>query len=368
MAYYIGIMSGTSLDGVDVALVDIKGNNDFAVIAAITIPFPPSLHILLQRLIVKQHCDLKEFGALDVALGQFFAHAVNELLSRHEISHNDIDAIGSHGHTVYHAPEDELPFSLQIGNPSFIAELTGITTVADFRQRDIAAAGQGAPLVPAFHQALFSTPKQTRLILNIGGIANATLLQPKQTVIGFDTGPGNGLMDAWIAQHLGQAYDQGGEWAESGQSNPTLLQKMLADPYFSKAIPKSTGREYFNLAWLQAQLDQFAQPIDIVDIQATLLSLTVTSIADAIKQYASNTQGLYVCGGGVHNKQLMQLLGKALPEVTVCSTAELAIDPDSVEATAFAWLAYRTVHQKSGNLPSVTGANRAVILGGIYSA
>jgi anhydro-N-acetylmuramic acid kinase len=365
MAYYVGIMSGTSLDGVDIAIVDIEHDADCSVISAATFDFPSSLHMLLQRLVNDGHCHLKNFGALDVALGQFIGHAINTQLSQCEIQHNDIVAIGSHGHTVYHSPEGELPFSLQIGNANVIAEITQITTVADFRQRDIAALGQGAPLVPAFHHALFSTPEQTNVILNIGGIANVTVLNAEQAVIGFDTGPGNGLMDAWIQQHLGQAYDQHGNWAASGQSNDALLIQMLSDPYFSQAIPKSTGREYFNLAWLEKQLNQFDEVLDAVDVQATLNALTTISIVSSLERY--NPQAIYVCGGGVHNRQLMRSLQSQLENVAVSNTAELGINPDWVEAAAFAWLAYRTINRKTGNLPSVTGAKHAVILGAIYS-
>lgn len=367
MAYYIGVMSGTSLDGLDIAVVDIKQSDQCRVVFASTFDFPTPLHLLLQRLVVNGQCHLKEFGELDIALGQFIADAINTLLADHDLQHSDIVAIGNHGHTVYHSPEGALPFSLQIGNANVIAELTKITTVADFRQRDIAAYGQGAPLVPAFHQAVFSTPKQVNLIVNIGGIANVTFLKTEHDVIGFDTGPGNGLMDAWIQQHLGQPYDEQGKWANSGKADPDLLAQMLADPYFTKPIPKSTGREYFNLDWLQLQLDKFKSPLDIIDVQATLLALTVQTIHDAIVLYTPDTEAVYVCGGGVHNSQLMQSLQSAVNHITVATTSILGIDPDWVEAAAFGWLAYRTVHGKTGNIPSVTGAKHAVILGASYS-
>ena len=366
MAYYIGIMSGTSLDGVDIAIVDIENDADCTVISATTFDFPYSLHLLLQRLINDSHCHLKNFGELDVALGQFIGHAINTQLSQTDIRAGEIIAIGSHGQTIYHCPDGELPFSLQIGNANVIAEITQITTVADFRQRDIAALGQGAPLVPAFHQALFSTPERTNVILNIGGIANVTILNPEQEVIGFDTGPGNGLMDAWIYQQLGQAYDQNGNWAANGQINDVLLMQMLSDPYFSQAIPKSTGREYFNIGWLENQLARFSENIAAVDVQATLNALTAFSIANSVKQYTPQT--VYICGGGVHNDQLTRTLASQLDNVAVSSTAALGLDPNWVEAAAFAWLAYRTMNQKTGNLPSVTGAKHAVILGSIHSA
>ncbi|MFT7235850.1 MAG: anhydro-N-acetylmuramic acid kinase [Methylophagaceae bacterium] len=368
MAYYIGIMSGTSLDGVDVALVDIKQANDCTVIYASTFDFPAPLHQLLKQLISDGQCLLKEFGEIDVALGQFIGHAINELLSQYEIKHRDIVAIGNHGHTVYHSPEGDLPFSLQIGNANVIAEITQITTVADFRQRDVAASGQGAPLVPAFHQAVFSSPDRVIVIVNIGGIANVTLLSPGNAVIGFDTGPGNGLMDAWVQRHLEQAYDKDGHWAGKGKSNPALLTQMLADPYFSKAIPKSTGREYFNIDWVQLQLDQYGESIEHVDVQATLLSLSARTIMDTLSLYASNAQAVYVCGGGVHNRELMLSLQSQLNGIIISGTSVLGIDPDWVEAAAFGWLAYRTLHQKTGSLPSVTGAKHATILGGIYCA
>ncbi|MCL4135537.1 UNVERIFIED_CONTAM: hypothetical protein GTU68_059555 [Idotea baltica] len=360
-------MSGTSLDGVDVAIVDIRQSKDCRVIAAKTFDFPSHLRRRLERLLDDPVCHLKDLGQLDVFLGRFIGQTVNALLAQFAISHQDIIAIGCHGHTLYHSPEGDLPFSLQIGNANVIAELTQITTVADFRQRDIAASGQGAPLVPAFHQALFSMPDSARVILNIGGIANVTVLDPQQGVAGFDTGPGNGLMNAWIHQHLGQAYDQSGNWAARGQPNVRLLTCMLADPYFSQGIPKSTGREYFNLTWLQHRLNEVNESIDIIDVQATLLSLTVTSIAQAIALYAPASNYVYVCGGGVHNTQLMQSLQLQLSATSVTSTADLRLDPDWVEAAAFAWLAYRTIHQKTGNLPSVTGAKHATILGAIYS-
>jgi len=366
LAYYVGIMSGTSLDGVDIAIVDIKDDADCTVISATTFDFPSSLHLLLQRLVNDSYCHLKNFGELDVALGQFIGHAINTQLSQSDITPDDIVAIGSHGHTVYHCPDGDLPFSLQIGNANVIAEITQITTVADFRQRDIAALGQGAPLVPAFHQALFSTPERTNVILNIGGIANVTILNPEQAVIGFDTGPGNGLMDAWIYRHLGQTYDQDGNWAASGQVNDVLLMQMLADPYFSQTIPKSTGREYFNLLWLENQLTQLGENVDVVDVQSTLNALTAFSIANSVKQY--HPQTIYICGGGVHNDQLTQAIASQLDNVVVSSTAELGLDPDWVEAAAFAWLAYCTMNKKTGNLPSVTGAKHAVILGSIHPA
>ncbi|RKZ84536.1 MAG: anhydro-N-acetylmuramic acid kinase, partial [Gammaproteobacteria bacterium] len=252
MSLYIGVMSGTSLDGIDIAIVDVTNNNKCQLIAAQTFPFPTALHDKLLALITSQQCALKELGEVDVELGQITAQAINHLLTKHQLDANNISAIGSHGQTLFHAPNSDYPFSMQIGNGNVIAEQTGITTVADFRQRDIAAGGQGAPLVPAFHSELFADDHEDRVIVNIGGISNLTLLPANkdQAVTGFDTGPGNVLLDGWIQRHQQQTYDNQGQWAASGQCNDELLTSLLDEPYFQQAIPKSTGRELFNLNWL----------------------------------------------------------------------------------------------------------------------
>ena len=360
---YIGLMSGTSVDGIDAGLVDFS-HGKIRLVGFHYQAFPTELSQQIHNISqADQPILLKDYGTLDSRLGQLFAEATLKLLDDAQIPTSAIQAIGSHGQTVYHAPETASGFSLQIGDPNRIAEMTGITTVADFRRRDIAVGGQGAPLVPAFHQAIFADPSQTRTIVNIGGIANITILDDKP-VIGFDTGPGNGLMDWWCQQHCKQAYDRNGDWAASGRRLPTLLGALKDDAYFRLTPPKSTGKEYFSSAWLQQKLSLF-NDIKPEDIQATLCQLTADTIADAIRQYAPNTLQTLICGGGAHNSRLMSLLRENL-KMPVMSTAEQGIDPDHVEAIAFAWLARQTLNNKPGNLCSVTGANTPVVLGGIY--
>lgn len=293
-----------------------------------------------------------------------FAAAINQFLQVYNIAPAQIEAIGSHGQNIYHHPHPPYPFTLQIGDPNTIAALTGITTVADFRRKDLAYGGQGAPLVPAFHAEIFRHPHKNRVIVNIGGIANITVLpaDPTQPVIGFDTGPGNALLDSWIAKHLEQTHDHDGKWAAQGQYSETLLNALLSDPYFFHPSPKSTGREYFNLNWLKNFLPFTAKP---VDIQATLVELTARSIIDAINKHMLEGE-IFVCGGGAHNAFLMQRLGSLAKNYTVSSTQTLHISPDWIEAMAFAWLAKQTLEKKPGNMPQVTGARQTAILGGIY--
>lgn len=360
---YIGLMSGTSIDGIDAGLVDFTDDN-IRVIAfqyqAFSADLREKIHQLSQP---DQPVLLEHFGAIDSQLGQLFAEATLTLLDKAGIPANSIKAIGSHGQTVYHAPNGCHGFSLQIGDPNRIAELTGITTIADFRRRDIAAGGQGAPLVPAFHQAVFGTPDQTTTVLNIGGIANITVLG-KKPVLGFDTGPGNTLMDYWCQKNLARPYDANGDWAHKGEINTELLSHLLADVYFRQTPPKSTGKEYFSPAWLNQKIIPFlaSKP---EDIQATLCQFSAASIVDAILKYADDSEHVLVCGGGVHNQQLLAMLRELLP-MPVTSTAAFGIDPDHVEAIAFAWLAKQTLQHKPGNLCSVTGAKTPVVLGGIY--
>jgi anhydro-N-acetylmuramic acid kinase len=363
---FIGIMSGTSLDGVDCVAVDFSYRPP-RILAWSFHPYSPILRDRLLELMQPDwHGGLDEVGHIDAELGRTYAEAVLSLLEGHELAASNIKAIGCHGQTVRHAPEQNPAFSIQLGDPNRIAELTGITAVADFRRRDIAAGGQGAPLVPAFHQDIFYSPTENRVILNIGGIANITRLANNQPVTGFDTGPGNILMDLWIQEHRGEDYDKDGAWAASGQIRDDLLQALLEDPYFHQPPPKSTGREYFNLDWMDLQLQD--PMITETDIQTTLAELTASSIAIAIREHASDTAGLYVCGGGAFNSHLMQRLQAQFPEVTIQTTETLGIPPDQVEAIAFAWLARQTLRGHPGNLPSVTGAEHLVILGGIYSA
>ena len=356
-------MSGTSLDGIDAGLVDFSDDN-IRIIAFHYQAFSASLKLKIHNLSqAGQPVLLEEYGALDSELGQLFAEASLALLDKAQIPASDIQAIGSHGQTVYHAPNGPHGFSLQIGDPNRIAEITGITTVGDFRRRDIAAGGQGAPLVPAFHRAIFSTPYQTTTVLNIGGIANITVLGA-QPVLGFDTGPGNTLMDYWCLRTLGQSYDANGDWAGTGQVIAELLSHLLDDAYFRQPPPKSTGKEYFSPAWLQQKITPFlaSKP---EDIQATLCQFTADSIAGAILSHAADSQQVLVCGGGIHNRQLMAMIQKRLP-MPIASTATFGIDPDHVEAIAFAWLARQTLKHQPGNLCSVTGAQTQVVLGGIY--
>jgi len=364
---YIGLMSGTSLDGIDASLIEIIDNKIRCLAFeynAFSKPFKDQL-----RQLSAPHAEIKiaTYGFLHHQLGELFADTVHCLLNTAGIDSSDITAIGSHGLTICHSPDGQHPFSLQIGDPNIISEKTGITTIADFRGRDIAAGGQGAPLVPAFHNALFShqleLKKQPLCIVNIGGIANITYLSAKTTT-GFDTGPGNVFIDYWINRHLHRDYDQNGKWARSGKTNQKLLEILQRDKYFKSKPPKSTGKEYFSPAWLEAKLKHIPK-ISAVDVQTTLTQLTANTISDAIMTYAPQTQQTLICGGGVHNSYLIDLLGKHLPG-SVDSTASVNINPDHIEAMAFAWIARQTVHHLSGNLPAVTGASNPVVLGGIY--
>lgn len=372
MSYFVGVMSGTSLDGIDVALIKFNDDESNTVIASHTYDFEPTLKNGLKALIEKQHCDFQTFGEIDITLGKAIASSVINLVKTTDIALSDIAAIGSHGQTIFHHPSSQHAFSLQVGNPNIIVELTGITTVADFRQRDMALSGQGAPLVPAFHKALFQDAIKNRVIVNIGGICNITVLPANnsQKIAGFDTGPGNVLLDTWFEQHQHAPYDHDGFWAATGTVNQDLLKHFLNDDYFRQAIPKSTGREYFNSTWLNKKLSSFRTTLTILpqDVQATLTALTAQTIAHDIHQYAVNCDAVYVCGGGAHNSYLMRLLQQRHSNILVSTTEDLGLHPDWVEATAFAWLAKQTLANKTGNLPDVTGASRATILGGIYSS
>jgi len=305
--------------------------------------------------------QLNSLATLDLQTAEIFADACSQLLDKSSYHSRDIIAVGNHGQTIRHRPDIEDPFSLQIGNASRLAELTGIDVISDFRTADIKAGGKGAPLSPAFYQAVFNHDNISRVIVNIGGIANITIL-PKdrnKQVIGFDCGPGNTLMDAWISQHKQLHYDSDGELAVSGKTDVTLLARLLMDGFFKLAPPKSTGFEYFNLEWLIKHIDS---KLSIADVQSTLCDLTATSIIRAINQYAPYTDEIFICGGGVHNKELMHRI-QAITKCPVSTTEALGVHPDWVEAMAFAWLAYQHIHQKCGNLPSVTGASKSVVLG-----
>lgn len=356
-------MSGTSLDGIDAGLVDIN-ENQVRLIAFHYQAFQDDIREKIQRISQPgQLILLENYGRLDTQLGCLLAEAALVLLDKAKIPASAIKAIGSHGQTVYHAPEGKHGFSLQIGDPNRIAEITGITTISDFRRRDIAVGGQGAPLVPAFHQAVFADSNNTTSIINIGGIANISILRGTQ-ILGFDTGPGNTLMDYWCQQNLNKNFDTNGDWGNSGCVNSELLSTLLNDAYFLQLPPKSTGKEYFSPAWLNSKITCYpnCRP---EDVQATLCRLTADTIAKAILEHAADSKQILLCGGGIHNRQLISMLSHSLP-MPLLSTADFGIDPDHVEAIAFAWLARQTLNNLPGNLCSVTGAKTPVILGGIY--
>ena len=368
--YYVGLMSGTSLDAIDAVLLRIENNGGIEVVSLINTPFPEHISGQLRNLIAGKTESLQELCSLHTELGEIYAAITLELISKSGYKPIDINAIGCHGQTVLHQPEGKHPYSLQIGNPSVIAEVSGITTVADFRARDIAAGGQGAPLVPAFHRAVFSAPDKQRVIVNIGGIANITLLprtNSKNIVTGYDTGPGNCLLDSWSLSCRGLAFDESGSWAASGKVDRKLLDALLSDNYFSKSPPKSTGTDHFNVEWIESIYPSVTE-LKAEDVQATLAELTAHSIALPIIREGFDSNEIYLCGGGVHNKDLTQRIQRHLSAASIFSTEKLGLDPDFVEATAFAWLAWRTMEKKAGNLPAVTGARHPVILGGIFQA
>ncbi len=360
---YMGLMSGTSMDGVDAALVSFRSGG-FQLHGTTHIEYPRELLERLRNLAANQGSP-DDVGHADRHVGEIFADAANSLLESSGLSAAHVTALGSHGQTVRHRPDGAHPFSLQLGDPNVIAERTGITTVADFRRRDMAAGGQGAPLAPAFHLDAFGDPSTPRAIVNIGGIGNATLLPARAgETLGFDTGPGNGLMDAWALRHLGRNYDESGHWAGQGNVIHSLLDEMLDDSYFDLPAPKSTGKEYFNLEWLDHSLAGRERD-NPADVQRTLLELTAVSIVRSIERYAEPRQ-IFICGGGAHNPLLMRRLSELLQPVKVQSTQAIGLDPSWVEPVAFAWLAMRHMQGKSGNLPSVTGARGERILGVRY--
>ena len=365
---YVGLISGTSADGIDAALV--RFDPDCRVLAAATFPYPDDLRSRL--LAVAQDPDgaisVDDFGVLDARVADCFARATLQLIADAGVKAAAVTAIGSHGQTIRHRPNGEWPFTLQIGDPSRIVEKTGITTVADFRRRDMAAGGQGAPLASAFHAAMMADPGEARVVLNIGGIANLTLLQPGKPVLGFDCGPGNALMDAWVMQHYGQPFDTDGRLASQGTVEAALLQRLMDEPYLRQPPPKSTGREQFHLAWLQRQLSAHGSTLNPADVLATLLDFTTASIRDALERWLPDCRRVLVCGGGWKNGALIRRLAKRLPDISVDSTEALGLDPDYIEAATFAWLARETLASRPGNEPAVTGASGHRILGGIFPA
>ena len=367
---YLGLMSGTSLDGIDGVLVDFSGAT-LSVLAHASAPLPAALRAELMALNTSGPNELHRAALAANGLVRVYARVVQELLARTGTSAPQVQAIGAHGQTVRHQPGafDGTGYTLQLNNPALLAELCNIDVVADFRSRDVAASGQGAPLVPAFHQAVFGGTGVPVAVLNLGGIANLTLLgaQPQDVVLGFDCGPANALMDAWCLRHCGEPFDRGGAWAASGQVQAALLAALRAEPFFAQRPPKSTGRDLFNATWLASALARWPD-MRPVDVQATLAELTALSCADALLTWGGSSRELLVCGGGAFNTHLMERLQQALPGVRVMGTESRGLPPLQVEAAAFAWLARQTLLRAPGNLKSVTGARGARVLGAIYPA
>ena len=364
---YIGVMSGTSLDGVDAVLVDFASG--CSVLAHQTLPLTP---LLKQTLLDLNHAGLNELHQSAMAanaLAKVYANAIHLLLEQQGLLPAAVRAVGVHGQTVRHQPglHDGVGYTLQLNNPSLLAELCGVDVVADFRSRDVAAGGQGAPLVPAFHRSLWGDTAGTTAILNIGGMANLSILHPDQSVSGFDCGPGNVLLDLWCQQHLGHAFDADGAWSAKGKPSEALIERMLTEPFFALAPPKSTGRDLFDATWLAEHLSDF-QALSPVDVQASLVHLSARSATEAVLRFGPKASRLWVCGGGAYNLHLMSLLGSYLPKVEVSTTASHGLPPLQVEAAAFAWLARQFVLGLPGNLPNVTGAKGLRVLGGLYPA
>jgi anhydro-N-acetylmuramic acid kinase len=360
---YLGLMSGTSIDGVDVALVDFSGSHP-RLLDCQTFEFPPSLSDELHQLCAPSQNEIELMGRADRAVAEVFAEASLQLLKANYVRPDQIIAIGSHGQTIRHIPFGKHSFSLQIGDPNTLATLTGIDVIADFRRKDIALGGQGAPLVPAFHKAVFASPSKSRIVINIGGIANITYL-PKyhsDDIIGYDTGPGNTLLDVWCKLHTGQNYDDKGQWAAQCSADPELLRLLCNHSYFLLPAPKSTGREQFNLPWLQQNLNSIPRHIEPQVVQATLVMLTTHTITQQVLKF-KDVEQVYICGGGARNEFLVEELESQLHECELFTTAELGVEADAVESMAFAWLAYAHVNNIQGSVASVTGATKGAVLG-----
>lgn len=364
---YIGLMSGTSADGIDAVMIEVD-TEAVSLLHQFHHPYPAVVRDQTLQLMQAETVVINQLIEYHGKLAKLAAKLVNDLLQQHQLSSADITAIGYHGQTIRHLPDADIAASLQLGNPALLAELTGCQIVADFRSADIAAGGQGAPLVPLFHQALFSNTEINRAVVNIGGISNITRLaaNQEQAIIGFDCGPGNCLLDSWIVKQRGQDYDENGSWAATGEIDHDLVNALLDDPYFKRPPPKSTGREYFNLEWLNQYLSQSDVEISAVDVQASLTELTAQTIVDDIKRWAKDSQQLIICGGGVANKTLIQQIQTKLEGIEVISSAALGVDPQSIEAAAFGWLAHRRLNQLTANSPSVTGASRELVLGAVW--
>ena len=359
---YVGLMSGTSLDGVDAVLADLGGARP-NLIGAAYLPFDDPLRRELLGLNSRGENEIERAALAGNALAARYASAVAEVLARSKIPPADIRAIGCHGQTVRHRPDRG--YTVQIGNAALLAELTGIRVVAGFRGRDVAAGGQGAPLAPAFHAAVFADPGEDRVAINLGGIANLTFLPRSGPVTGFDSGPGNCLLDLWAARHLGKAHDPGGAWAAAGKAIPALLERLLQEPYFRALPPKSTGRDLFNEGWLR---DLLKGGEEAQAVQATLLELTARSVANAVSRHCRGARRLIVCGGGAKNEALMRRLAELASPAALKPSDRCGIDPQLVEATAFAWLAKQAIEGRPGNLPSVTGARGPRVLGTVHPA
>ncbi|QLB20244.1 anhydro-N-acetylmuramic acid kinase [Vespertiliibacter pulmonis] len=368
---YIGVMSGTSLDGVDIALMDFSQSPKL--LKAEVMPIPEDLRGELSQLVKSGEVTLQKLGELDHRLGLLYANSINQFLKKHNVLPENIRAIGCHGQTIWHAPQGYFPFTMQLGDMNLVAAKTRITVVGDFRRKDMAFGGQGAPLVPAFHQALFADPKRIVAVVNIGGISNVSLLIPNQNVIGYDIGAGNTLLDSWIEKHQGKPFDKDAEWAKQGNMKRELLAELLDDPFFTLLPPKSTGREQFNLSWLEKKLAKVTacngEVLQAVDVQTTLVEFTAQSIANDLTKIVSQLNLpclLLVCGGGARNPLLMERIKALMPNWSVSTTTQYGINADDVESAAFAWLAYQRMNSLAGNVPSVTGATQAVSLGAIF--
>jgi anhydro-N-acetylmuramic acid kinase len=369
MPLFVGLISGTSMDAIDAALVDIDAER-VKLLAFVEIPYDRPLRDRLEKLVRVRASPIDEIGELDTVLGHAFAAAALTLLEQQGMSPSLITAIGSHGQTIGHGVEGQYPYTLQIANPSVIAYRTGILTVADFRSKDIAAGGQGAPLVPGFHEHMFRRAGRDVAVVNIGGISNVSLLASElaRPILGFDCGPGNTLMDLWIQRHRGEAFDVDGRWAASGTSNEALLTHLLGDAYFARQPPKSTGRELFHLDWLDQHLACMSAPPSAADVQATLAELTTQCIIGDIDRHLPACTDIAICGGGARNSELMRRLRTvAGQQRSVYATDEIGLPAAAIEACTFAWLAARRLQRLPGNVSSVTGATAPVILGGIYA-
>ena len=362
MNLYIGLMSGTSMDGIDAAVIDISSNK---LLCGITKEYTAETKILLNLLLQGKDLSLASICQLNTLIGRDFAAVTNELLQKAKLSPADICAIGSHGQTVCHNTKNAIPYTLQLGCGHVISSLTGITVVADFRTRDLVNGGQGAPFAPLYHQELFQKANEPVAVVNIGGIANISFIEANKPTTGWDIGPGNCLMDVWIAKHQDKSYDADGAWAKQGNVIQLLLGQLLADSFILQSTPKSIGKEYFSLSWLESYLKP---EYKAVDVQTTLLAFTAQTIADTVIQAKKPVKQLYLCGGGTHNLYLHQVLTDLLPGIAVQSIAEVGVSPDFLEAMMFAWLAAQTINQKPVDLSAITGSKKPAILGAIYPA